>query len=181
MDTLLAEGKQFSTSPEVSRAFWTGLYERVLDELGIRDEDGAHATYLYDEFSKPERYALFPDALPALRELTAHGYVLGIVSNFEGWLGGLLDRLGIAGLMKVVVVSGVEGIEKPDPRIFRLAMDRLGLAASRVVYVGDNPRIDLEPAVALGMGTVLLDRRGIHDGFRGTVVRSLEQVPAAIR
>jgi putative hydrolase of the HAD superfamily len=93
----------------------------------------------------------------------------------------LLERLEVLPLMSVIVVSGREGIEKPDPRIFHLALERLGAAPERSVYVGDNPRIDVEPAIALGMGAVLVDRRGVHNGYRTSpVVRSLEQVAAVI-
>ena len=182
MDDLVVNREHFSTSTERSRAFWTALYTRLLAELGVHDPDAQHATYLHEEFSKPEHYALFPDALPALRELAAAGYTLGIVSNFEAWLEVLLDRLGVAPLMSVVVVSGNEGIEKPDAEIFRRALDRLSAPPDRAVYVGDNPRIDVRPALDLGMGAVLVDRRGVHTAFRdSTVVRSLEQLPAAIR
>jgi putative hydrolase of the HAD superfamily len=181
-DLLVGEQKHFSTSAERSRAFWTKLYTQLLAELGVVDADAGHATYLYDEFSKPEHYALFPDAMPALRELAAIGYTLGIVSNFEAWLVRLLERLEVLPLMSVVVVSGIEGIEKPDPDIFLRALKQLDAAPERAVYVGDNPRIDIEPALALGMGAVLVDRRGVHTGFTAShVVRSLEQVPAVIR
>ncbi|HJR19545.1 MAG TPA: HAD-IA family hydrolase [Actinomycetota bacterium] len=182
MDDLVVNREHFSTSAERSRAFWTEIYSRLLVELRVEDPDAAHAGYLYDEFSKPEHYALFPDALPALRELAAAEYTLGIVSNFEAWLNTLLERLGVMPLMSVVVVSGVEGIEKPDPKIFRLALDRIDVEPERAVYVGDNPRVDVEAALSLGMGAVLVDRRGVHDGFDAApVVRSLEQVPAVIR
>jgi putative hydrolase of the HAD superfamily len=181
MDDLVVNREHFSTSIERSRAFWTEIYTRLLAELGVDDPDAEHAGYLYDEFSKPEHYALFPDALPALRELAATGYTLGIVSNFEAWLNTLLERLGILPLMSVVVVSGVEGIEKPDPKIFRIALDRIDAEPERAVYVGDNPRIDCAAALSLGMGAVLVDRRGFHRGFDASpVVRSLEQVPAVI-
>jgi len=182
MDDLVVNREQFSTSSERSRAFWTAIYTRLLAELEVHDPDASHATYLYDEFSDPKHYALFPDAMPALRELIASGYTLGIVSNFEAWLEVLLDRLAVAPLMSVVVVSGNEGIEKPDLEIFKRALDRLSTTPDRAVYVGDNPRIDVAPALDAGMGAVLVDRRGVHDGFRDApVVRSLEQVPAAIR
>jgi REG-2-like HAD superfamily hydrolase len=181
MDDLVVNREHFSTSYERSRAFWTVIYSRLLKELGVDDADGTHATFLYQEFTKPEHYALFPDAMPALRELAAAGYTLGIVSNFEEWLTTLLERLDVLPLMKVVVVSGREGVEKPDPEIFRRALDRLGSGADRAVYIGDNPRVDCEPAVALGMGAVLVDRRGLYPSFGGTKVRSLEQVPAVIR
>jgi REG-2-like HAD superfamily hydrolase len=183
MDDLLVGGvKQFSTSLERSRAFWTALYSKLLAELGVEDHDESHAVYLYEQFTKPEHYALFPDAMPALRELIATGYTLGIVSNFEQWLETLLDRLEVLPLLSVLVVSGVEGIEKPDTEIFRRALDRVGTTPERAVYVGDNPRIDIRPAIDLGMGAVLVDRRGVHSGFDlAPVVASLEQVPAVIR
>lgn len=182
MDDLVVNREQFSTSSERSRAFWTAIYTRLLAELGVDDPDGSHAIYLYEEFSKPEHYALFPDALPALRELAAAGYTLGIVSNFESWLDVLLERLGVLPLMSVVVVSGTEGVEKPDAEIFRRALARIDAAPERTVYVGDNPRIDVKPALEIGMGAVLVDRRGVHAGFtESAVVRSLEQVPAVIR
>ena len=181
-DLLIGKREQFSTSSERSRRFWTTLYRRLLGDLGVVDDGDGHAEYLYDEFSKPEHYALFPDAMPALRALAASGYTLGIVSNFEAWLVTLLERLDVLPLMSVVVVSGTEGIEKPDPEIFRRALERLGTSQERAVYVGDNPRIDCEAALALGMGAVLVDRRGVHPGFSAaSVVRSLEQVPAVIR
>lgn len=182
MDDLVVNREHFSTSAERSRAFWEAIYARLLRELGVDDPDGVLATYLYDEFSNPEHYALFPDALPALRELAATGYTLGIVSNFEAWLEPLLERLGVLSLMSVVVVSGTEGIEKPDEEIFRRALERLSVSPERTVYVGDNPRIDVAPALAMGMGAVLVDRRGVHDAVDGApVVRSLEQIPAVIR
>ena len=182
MDDLVVNREQFSTSAERSRAFWTAIYTRLLKELGVDDPGAAHATFLYEEFSNPEHYALFPDAMPALRELAAAGYRLGIVSNFEAWLEVLLERLGVLPLMSVVVVSGTEGIEKPDAEIFRRALERIGATAARTVYVGDNPRNDVRPALSLGMGAVLVDRRGVHAGFReAAVVTSLEQVPSVIR
>lgn len=176
--TLNDRGEPFSISPEISRRFWTRLYLAVLGELGVRDESDALAAYLYHEFSNPEHYAPFPDALAAMRELRAQGYRLGVVSNWEAWLPRLLSRLGFAPLLEVTVVSGAEGFEKPDPRLFRLALEQLGLTPERCVYVGDNPQVDIEPAVALGMHAVLVDRRGRYGHLPS--VASLYEVQAVI-
>lgn len=172
------DGRSFSTSHEESRSFWMGLYAAVLADLGVPDPGGDLAAYLYREFSRPERYALFPDVLPALRELRARGYRLGVLSNFERFLLEVLELRGVAPLLECSVVSGIEGVEKPDERIFRCALDRLGLAPARVCYVGDSPTVDIEPALALGMGAVLVDRHGRHPGLPG--IESLEQIAAFV-
>lgn len=171
---LKEDGRSFSTSHEESRGFWTGLYAAVLADLGVPDGDGALARYLYGEFSKPERYALFPDTLPALRELSVRGFRLGVLSNFEAWLADILALRGVSPLLECTVISGVEGVEKPDERIFRTALDRLGLAPERVLYVGDNVRLDIEPALGLGMGALLIDRWDRHPGLPR--IQSLEQI-----
>jgi FMN phosphatase YigB (HAD superfamily) len=78
------------------------------------------------------------------------------------------------------VISGVEGVEKPDHRIFRLALERTGRIPEESVYVGDSPSFDIEPARAVGMFAVLLDRRGRHPDHRGVRITTLEELPRAI-
>ena len=76
----------------------------------------------------------------------------------------------------VRVISGLEGLEKPDPRIYRLALERAGIPAESTAFVGDNPEFDVEPPAALGMFPVLIDRRERHpdhDGARITDLREL--------
>jgi putative hydrolase of the HAD superfamily len=105
---------------------------------------------------------------------------LGVISNYEAWLEDLLSDLGLSDLLPVRVISGVEGVEKPDPAIFRLALDRVGVPAAEVVYVGDVPDFDYEPAAAIGMFPVLIDRRDRHPGFAGARVTDLRELPALL-
>jgi putative hydrolase of the HAD superfamily len=147
----------WTTSPDRSRRFWLGVYGAMLAELELPGDDGL-ADALYATFTDPANYALFDDVMPALDAL---GDVpVGIVSNFEAWLVGLLGRLGVRDRFAVVAISGIEGIEKPDPRLFELALARAGVRASEAAYVGDNPEFDVDPARAVGMTPVLIDRRG---------------------
>jgi REG-2-like HAD superfamily hydrolase len=165
----------WTTSPERSARFWKGVYERMLDELDLPSRDGLRDT-LYATFTDLANYAAFDDVAPMLDDLDAQGLHLGIVSNFEAWLEDLLGVLGLRDRFPVRVISGIEGIEKPDPAIFATALDRAGVVAADAAYVGDNPEFDVEPARALGMRTVLIDRRGrfpAHDGPRITDLRDL--------
>lgn len=174
----LDRAEPFSTSAVASRRFWVGVYAAIFEAFAIEDPRGLLANRIYEELSRPERYALFPDAMPALEALRARGFRLGIVSNWEAWLERLLELRGLSPIMEVTVISGAVGIEKPDRRIFRLALDRLGLPPERVLYVGDTPKADVEPAVALGMGALLIDRRGRHAGPH--CIRSLEEISRLI-
>jgi len=175
---LFTEKRLWSTSAERSREFWTDLYGRFMERLGIHDP--GLPQYLYEKFRDPKHYALFADALPALRVLKKAGYRIGVLSNFEAWLEGLLMSLEVMPLIDTLVVSGVEGVEKPDPEIFQRALDRIGVPPERAVYVGDSVTFDLEPARALGMRAFLVDRRGRYDGAQYPVVRSLTEIPEAI-
>jgi putative hydrolase of the HAD superfamily len=118
---------------------------------------------LYETFSNPEVYELFPDSRPTLDALKERGLKLGVISNFESWLRVLLDRLDIRKMFDVLAISGELGWEKPDPRIFKWAMEEAGVDAPSSVHVGDSPHFDPAPAVALGMHGVLLDRHGRWD------------------
>jgi putative hydrolase of the HAD superfamily len=173
------DGSLWTTSPERSRAFWTSVYERMLAELGVPDLDGL-ASSLHREFTRMEHYVLFEDVRPTLAALAHAGLQLGIVSNFEAWLEEWFGVHDLVEVFPVRVISGIEGIEKPDERIYRLALERAGVAADEAVYVGDNPEFDVDPAAALGMTPVLIDRRERHPGFAGLCVRDLRALAPAL-
>jgi len=169
----------WSTSPERSRAFWASVYRILLEALGLEFGDGLGAR-IYETFTDVANYRAFSDVEPVLRRLRARGLLLGVVSNFEDWLERLLQSLGLARFFDVRVISGSEGVEKPDPAIFRLALDRAGASAPEAAYVGDSPFFDIEPAEALGMEAVLLDRRGRYPDHRGLRITSLTELPALL-
>lgn len=177
---LAAETEElWTTSPERSRRFWHDVYGIFLRELGLPEGDGL-VDAVYEAFTDPDNYALFDDVAPVLDRLAERGLVLGVVSNFEAWLDPLLDRLGVGPLLAVRVISGIEGLEKPDPRIFELAMERAGVAPAASVYVGDNPEFDVDPALAVGMFPVLIDRRNRHPDAPGPRIASLSELPAVL-
>jgi putative hydrolase of the HAD superfamily len=169
----------WTTSTERSRRFWQDVYEIFLRELGVPNADGL-IDVVYGEFTDLSNYRLFDDVPAVLDRLREAGVVLGVVSNFEAWLEGLLDELGVTHYFSVRVISGVEGMEKPDPRIFELAMSRAGVAPDASVYVGDNPEFDVDPALALGMFPVLIDRRRRFLDAPGTRIDSMAELPSVL-
>jgi HAD superfamily hydrolase (TIGR01549 family) len=102
-----------------------------------------------------------PEALDGLR---ARGYRLVVVSNANGRLHAVLDRLDLLHRFDVVIDSFVEGIEKPDPRLFRIALERAGADPATTLHAGDLYQIDVLGARAAGLRQALIDRAGLYDG-----------------
>jgi HAD superfamily hydrolase (TIGR01549 family) len=120
--------------PGVDRSLADALYEVMLDTW--------HA---YD------------DAAPTLAALRERGLPVCLLSNAGVPIRPVLDREGLGGLYDHIVLSYEVGAVKPDPRIFRAALDALGLPAADVLMVGDNAHDDGGGA-ALGIRTLILPR-----------------------
>lgn len=172
-------GELWSTSAERSKQFWISVYRRFLERIDVPADDGL-ADRLYTTFTDLSNYRLFPDAPSVLESLRGRNLFMGLVSNFEEWLERLLDALDVTRYFEVVVISGVEGVEKPDPAIFRLALERSGMRPEESAYVGDNPFFDVEPAAQVGMLPVLIDRRNRYPDHQGVRISSLEDLPATL-
>lgn len=87
-------------------------------------------------------------------DLAAAGITLGIISNSEGKIAELVRELGIAEHFDVIADSGVIGIEKPDPRIFQFAAERLGVPTEALIHVGDAWEADVVGALGVGARAV---------------------------
>lgn len=168
-------GFTFSDHPEKSRRFWLGFYSRLVEELGYRGGDGLPRD-LYRVFSDPARYDAYQDAREAIIGLRELGYRLGLISNFEPWLEDLFKRLGLVDHFSVLVISGKEGVEKPHPRLFKIAMERVGVLPGECLHVGDSPNSDYHGARQVGMRAVLLDRWGRHPSFPGERISDLREL-----
>lgn len=91
------------------------------------------------------------EMLDLVRGLRGRGIRTGLISN--SWGTGMYDRAMLDDLFDALVISGEEGIRKPDPAIYVLGAERIGLAPAECVFV-DDLRFNLEPARELGMATV---------------------------
>ena len=115
-----------------------------------------------------EWYALWTrppsDAHATLATLSRRGLRLGVVSNSNGTVRALLDAAGLGASLECVIDSAVVGVEKPDPRIFAMAAERLALPPSACVYVGDFHSLDVLGARGAGMHAVLMDPIGAWAG-----------------
>lgn len=101
-----------------------------------------------------------PEAPAVLERLRRRGLRLAVVSNSNGTVAEILDKVGLAGRVDAIVDSRVVGVEKPDPRIFRHAAQALGVTPEEAVHVGDLYAVDVLGARAAGCGAILLDPAG---------------------
>jgi putative hydrolase of the HAD superfamily len=131
--------------------------------------DDAHAAEctraLWAEHRMFNLWRKVPDGLvDAVGELRARGVPVVVVSNSEGRLDELFDNLGLTGVFDQVIDSHHVGVEKPDPRIFRLVLDRFGVAPPAALHVGDTFATDVVGARAAGMQVALLDPFAHYNG-----------------
>lgn len=99
-------------------------------------------------------------ARETLATLRGAGLRTGVVSNADGRITSLLAQAGLAASFDVILDSHLEGVEKPDPEIFRRALARLGVGAAQTVFVGDIWSIDVEGSRAAGLRPILMDATG---------------------
>jgi putative hydrolase of the HAD superfamily len=116
------------------------------------------------------RFRAYPDAAPALAALRELGLAVICVSNWDISLPEVLERCGLDDAVDGVVTSAEVGARKPDPAIFRPALELAGCTPGEALYVGDTPAEDLEAARAAGIRALIVDREG------GADIDSLEAI-----
>lgn len=138
----------------------------TLDGLGITDDTlVAAVTEWRRTYNSPIGLwnTVDPDAVAALEHTRAAGLKTAVISNSNGTIRTLLERLDLLRLIDVVLDSGEEGVEKPNPEIFRRALARAAVAPHEAVYIGDLPSIDIAGAESAGLRAILLDPGGHWD------------------
>ena len=158
-------------------------FNLVLSQAGIARSAATDAA-LAEVKAWHDQHCLWEDVLPGVRpsldRFRAGGLRLGAVSNANGTLLRLFDRLGFTSAFDVILDSQVEGVEKPDPRIFHLALERLGEEAGAALHVGDFYHVDVVGARAAGIRPVLVDEAGLYPEADCPRVRSLAELASRL-
>ena len=118
---------------------------------------------VFHAFEGPVYWNLYPETLSVLKQLKEHGFELGIVSNFDSRLFGVLRGLGIAELFDTVTISSLAQAAKPAPRIFQVALEKHAIDPEDAVHIGDSVRDDVLGARRAGLQGILVDREGTED------------------
>lgn len=161
------EDDTFWTDEGETNEVWVGMYSLLARKLGLKEDAEDLARRVYDEFGRADRWRAYEDVVPALMRIRERGHRIGVISNWDRRLTTLLEGLGIAGLLDTIVSSAEVGLHKPDPRIFELACNRVGVEPQDAVHVGDHHYADILGASAVGMIPVLIDRQQTPPFGRG--------------
>jgi putative hydrolase of the HAD superfamily len=170
----------FWTDEDRTSQVWVGMYSLLCRKLGIEDGAERIAARVYQEFGDPDRWEAYADVLPAFRRLRQRGLVLGLISNWDNRLSGLVEGLGLASELQTIVCSAEVGLHKPDPRIFELACKRLGVEPEQAAHVGDHHYADIVGAQAIGMRPVLIDRHASSRTWRSGFVVTLDDLERSL-
>ena len=132
----------------------------LLDELGVRSAATVAALTAWRRtYNSPNGLwtVLEADAEAALALARRAGLATAVISNSNGTIADILAALGLARHLDFVIDSAKVGVEKPDPRIFHIALERARLEPEQAAYIGDLYSIDILGARAAGLRTVLID------------------------
>lgn len=174
-----------STEVELWRPYVAAYYEALGVPAARLD---AALPMLLDAFRSTIWSRPIAGAAAALRALEQAGIPIGIVSNADGRVEPLLRELGVCQVgagpgveVGIVVDSTVVGFEKPDPRIFEIALRALGVTPERTIHVGDSARADVGGAIAAGVTPVHLDpHRLCRDGGHAHVAALADLIPLVV-
>ena len=158
---------------EEEKAFFRRYYRAMLEKAGARERQEERAGILFDTFwLKSGR--VYPEVEGVLRRFAAAGCRMGVISDTSPSLELSLRMLGLADWFESFTCSALAGCGKPDPRIYRAAMNSLGAAPEECLYI-DDYRPEADGARDVGMTAFHLDRAGIEPAGTPWTVRSLEE------
>lgn len=125
---------------------------------------------VYTSLTDPEAWRPYPDTVSVLRGLRAAGVPVAVVSNIAWDIRPVFRHYGVEDLVDEFVLSYLEGVVKPDPKIFTLACQRIGVAPEQALMVGDSPEND-GGADAIGCTTAIVEP--VRTGQRPSALRRI--------
>jgi len=142
------------------KGWWRELVDHVFDQVAPSVNELDRDNFFevaYEHFAEAGVWQLYPD-VPGVLEKLAPRFRLAVISNFDGRLRLILQHLGISKFFSQVFISSELGADKPDPEIFRRALNMMHLNADEVLHVGDDPERDWKAAKEAGLSVFQLDR-----------------------
>ncbi len=165
---------------EAWRSFWVAQVQDWLNAMEL-SRDNALDLHLIGErelFELPSStFRRFDDVIPVLEGLRLKGTKLAILSNWDHSLHRCAQAHGLTPYFDAIFASLEEGVEKPNPGFFQVALNHFGVSPGEVFHVGDDPIDDLQGAQDMGIPVALIDRAAAQPDK--PVISSLTQLEEA--
>ncbi len=161
---------------------YTAFYTALIEHLQWQEAPPVEQLVREARLFFPNHTTLLPRVKEGLTALREKGCVLGIITNGDVYMQNKkLDISGLRPFFDTVVVSGAEGVSKPDAEIFRRAAARLGVSPTDCIFVGDHPEKDILGAQSAGMKTIFMKASGFYQPPHGVrVVHSMDELIASV-
>ncbi|HID86110.1 MAG TPA: HAD family hydrolase [Anaerolineae bacterium] len=159
-------------------------YSQILLRLvGLSEEAAEQAAQVAEARHEQENLwgFTFPWVRETLDRLQSEGYRMSVVSNSDGRVEQELHDLEMRGYFERVYDSEVVGVRKPEPGIYEMALKDLGLQPEEALFIGDMFYIDIWGANQVGIPGLHLDPLGLYEGWPGTRIRDLRQLPGWLK
>jgi len=147
-------------SPEEQGMIYIQYQKTLLSEVGVNVPEELilkimdRLQQLYGGLT----FAIFDDVLSTLKELKKQNFTTGLLTNLPSGIDSICENLGVKPYLDFIVTSAEAGADKPNPAIFRLALERAGVKSTEAVHIGDQYHLDVIGARGVGINTILLDR-----------------------
>ncbi|HUN59026.1 MAG TPA: HAD-IA family hydrolase [Candidatus Binataceae bacterium] len=167
----------------MERSWWREIVLKSFAEIGSFDDFDSYFDELFAYFADPANWVADDGAVKLVDQLKQSGYQLGIVSNFDYRLYGIMEGLGLSRYFASTTISSEAGWAKPDPRIFTAALAQHKTAPNEALHVGDSAHLDVVGAHAAGIAAVLIDPEAtvpVAINGQTTTIKSLPMVLEAV-
>jgi putative hydrolase of the HAD superfamily len=138
--------------------FYINYISKILKESGVKANTVLAAKILNRMKSMEWKFVAFDDAVPMLSLLKKKGYMLGLISNVDKNIDEVYQSLGFLEHLDFTVTSHEAGCDKPDPKIFMVALEKAGAKPEEAIYIGDQYHLDIVGARNAGIKPILIDR-----------------------
>lgn len=151
------------------KEWWHGVVQDVFHRVGMIRKFDDYFEEVFRAFAGIRGWELYPETREALQSLRKAGFILGIISNFDSRILTVCTDLEIFEYLDSIQISSREGAAKPDPQIFRKALQHHGLLPREAVHVGDSLEDDVRGAGKAGLIPIYLMRDQDQDKPEGVV------------
>jgi putative hydrolase of the HAD superfamily len=161
---------------DLERSWWEELVRTIFEPFGPFACFDEYFAELFGYFARADSWSLYDDTIETLSALRHKGLTLGVISNFDSRVLGIVDGLGIASHFHSILISSRVGYAKPAAEIFETALNLHRVSPEEALHIGDSPETDAEGAARARLQVILLDRNGTSGIDSVTRVRSLKEI-----